>query len=183
MPYGHASIPTNIGQWGPSNKLGTYHFGCFLISKQTQKQAGSCNTLYTAKSNAVLNTQLSLILHLCPLPAWQYMLSATQPSMNQQTVSSLHHRARTPAHRFLKRTTKYVLNHKMIHCSTYTHPNPRPTLAGRLALCKGIHSNKYPTLKFSQPTPNIPLHHLSKHSPKPKTRRFLSHTLHYFARD
>ena len=57
------------------------------------------------KSTAVFNTQLSLILHLCPLPAWQYMLSATQPSMNQQTVSSLHHRARTPAHRFLKRTT------------------------------------------------------------------------------
>ena len=102
-----------------------------------------------AKSNAVLKTQLSLILHLCTLPVWQYTLNATQPSMNYQTVSSLHHRARTPAHRVLKRTTKYLLNHNMTYCSTYTTPYLPPTISARLAVCKGIHSNKYRPLKSS----------------------------------
>ena len=56
--------------------------------------------------------QLSLILHLCPLPVWQYMLKATQPSTHQCAVPIRHSRPRTPAHRFLKRTTKYLRTHK-----------------------------------------------------------------------
>ena len=134
-----------------------------------------------AKSNAVFYTQCRLILHSSALAASQYTLNATQPNMNQHTVSSLHHLARAPAHRFLKRTTKYLLNHKMTHCSTYTTPDLPPTLAARLALCKGIHSNKYRTLKSSQPTPNISLQLLLKHNSQPRIRRFLSHTLHYIA--
>ena len=101
------------------------------------------------KSTAVFNTQLSLTLDRCALAVWQYMLNATQRSTNQQPVSSLYHRTRTPAHRFLKRTTKYLLNHKMTQSSTYTTPDLPPTLAARLAVCKGIHSNKYSPLKSS----------------------------------
>ena len=132
-----------------------------------------------AKSNAVLNTDMRLILDLCALAAWQYTLNATQPSMNEQTVSSLYRRARTPAHRLLKPTTKYLLNHKMTHCSTYTTPGLPPTLAARLALCKAIHSNKCGPLKCFYPTPNIPLRLLPNHNPYSKTRRFLSPSLHY----
>ena len=101
------------------------------------------------KFNTVFHTQLSLILHLCALPVWQHTLNATQPSMNQHTESSLHPHARTPAHRFLKPTTKYLLNHKMTHRSTYTTADLTPTLAARLALGKGTHSNKYRPLKSS----------------------------------
>ena len=132
-----------------------------------------------AKSTAVFNTQLCLILHLCSLPTWQYTLNATQPTMNQRTVSSLHHRARTPAHRFLKRTTKYLLNHKMTHHSTYTTPDLPPTLTARLVLCKGIHTNKYRPVKSSQPTPNIPLRLPPKQNPYSKIHRFFSDTTHY----
>ena len=101
------------------------------------------------KFTAVFNTQLSLILHLSALPAWQYALNTTQPSMDQHTVYSLHCRARTPAHSFLKLTTKYLLKHKMTQCSTYTTPNLPPTLAACLAVCKGIHSNKCRPIKSS----------------------------------
>ena len=77
-----------------------------------------------AKFNAVLNTQLSLILHLCAHPVLQYTLNATQPSMHQQTVSSRHYRVSTLAHRFLKRTTIYLLNNK----TTVLHlHNPLPS--------------------------------------------------------
>ena len=99
--------------------------------------------------------------------------------MNQHTAPSLHQRAPTPPHRFLKRATQYLLNHKMTHCSTYTTPDLPPTLAARLALCKGIHSNKYRPLKSSQTTPNIQLRLLPNHSPYSKTHRFFSHTSHY----
>ena len=110
-----------------------------------------------AKSIALFHTPMRYTLHLCAPPVWQYTLNATQPNMNQPTVPSLHQRARTPPHRFLKRTTQYLLNRKMTHCSTYTTPDLPPTLAAPLALCKAIHSNKYPTVKSSQPSPNIPL--------------------------
>ena len=130
-----------------------------------------------AKSTAVLNTHMRLIMHLCVLPAGQYTRNATQPSMNHQTVSSLHHRARTPAHRFLKPTTKYLLNHKMTHCSTYTTSDLPPTLPARLALWKAIETNKYRPLKSSKTTSNIPLRPLpNKYK---TTRRFLPKTLHY----
>ena len=76
-----------------------------------------------SKFNAVLDTQLRLILHLCALAAWQYTLNATQPSRIEQAVSSLQYLPRAPPHRFLKRTAKYLLNHKMTHCSTYTTPD------------------------------------------------------------
>ena len=99
--------------------------------------------------------------------------------MNHHTVSSLHQRARTPPHRFLKRTTQYLLNHKMTHCSTYTTPDLPPTLAARLALCKRIHSNKYPPVKSCYPTSNIPLRRLPNHNPYSNTSCFLPHTLHY----
>ena len=99
--------------------------------------------------------------------------------MNLQTVRSLHYRARTRIHRLLKRTTKYLLNNKMTRCSTYTTPAHPPTLTARLVLCKAIHSNKYPPVKSSQPTPNIPLRPLPNQNPYSTTRRFLSHTLHY----
>ena len=89
------------------------------------------------------------MMHLSAPAAWQYTLSATQPSMNQHTVSRLHHRARAATHRLLKSITKYLLNHKMTHCSTYTSPDLPPTLAARRALCEGIHSNKYRPLKYS----------------------------------
>ena len=102
-----------------------------------------------AKSNAAFETHMRLILHLSALPAWEYTLNATQPNMSQQTVSSLHHRTGAAAHRFLKRTTKELLSHKMTPCSTYTTPDLPPTLAARLSLCKGIHSHKYRPLKSS----------------------------------
>ena len=96
------------------------------------KPTASSHTLYTillpsrgdatAKSNSVSNTELSLILHLSAPAVWQYTLNATQISMNQTTVSILHYSARTPAHRFLKRTTIYLLNNKMAQCSTYITP-------------------------------------------------------------
>ena len=103
-----------------------------------------------AKSNALSNTHMLLILHLSALAAWQYTLSATHPTMNQPTVPSHHQRTRTPpTHRFLKRATQYLLNHKLTHCSSYTTPDLPPTLAAPLAVCKAIHSNKYPPVKFS----------------------------------
>ena len=131
-----------------------------------------------AKSNAVFNTQLSFILHLSAPPAWQYTFNATQPRVNQHTVSSLHHRARSPPHRFLKRTPRYLINHKMTHCSTYTTPDLPPTLAARLAVCKRIHSNKYPPIKSCYPTSNIPLRLLTKHSDKRKYPQGLLVTLY-----
>ena len=85
--------------------------------------------------------------------------------MNQHTAPSLHQRAPTPPRHFLKRATQYLLNHKMTHCSTYTTPDLPPTLAARLAVCKGIHSNKYRPLKYTYPTPNIPLRLLPNHNP------------------
>ena len=111
-----------------------------------------------AKSNAVFNTQLCLSLHLCALPVWQYTLNASQPSMNQQTVSGLPYRSSARPQRLLRRTTKYLLAHKMTHCSTYTTPDLPPTLAPRLALCKAIHSNKY-----RQPNPpnQLPTYHFA----------------------
>ena len=121
---------------------------------------------------------MRLILHLCALPVWQYTLNAAHTSMNQHTVSSLHYSPRTPPHRFLKRTTKCLLNHQMTRCSTYTTPDLPPTLAARLAPCQSIHS-KYPPVKSSQPTPNIPLRLLPKHEPYSNTRRFFPHALHY----
>ena len=131
------------------------------------------------KSTAVLNTQLSLILNLSAPAAWQYTLNVTHPGMNQPAVSRPHYRARTRVHRFLKHTTKHLLNNKMTHCSTYTAPDLPPILAARLALCKGIHFNIYPTVKSSPPTPTIPLRLLPKQNPYSKTRRFLPRTLHY----
>ena len=146
----------------------THHFGSFLITTHTQKAhrflshslhyatpislpptGGLIHDAAAAKSNPVLNTPMRLILHLCALPAWQYTLNATQPSMNQHTISSRNYRARTPAHRFLKLTTKYLLKHKMTQCSTYTTPNLPPTLAACLTVCKGIHSNKCRPIKSS----------------------------------
>ena len=76
-----------------------------------------------AKSNALLHTHIRLMLHLSAPPEWQYTLDATHPSMNQHTASSRHYHGRTPPHRFLKRTTQCLLNHKMTHCSTYTTPD------------------------------------------------------------
>ena len=102
-----------------------------------------------AKSNAVLNTPLSLILHLSAPAVRQYTLNAIQPSMNQHTVYSLYCRARTPAHRLLKRTTKYLPNHKMTHLATYITPYLPPALAACLAVCKGNHYNTYPPVKSS----------------------------------
>ena len=99
--------------------------------------------------------------------------------MNQHTAPSLHQRARTPPHRFLKRTTQYLLNHKMTHCSKHTTPDLPPTLAARLALCKCIRSNKYPPVKSSYSTSNIPLRRLPNHNPYSNTSCFLPHTLHY----
>ena len=166
MPYANASTPTNIPQPNPTNQLPTYHFASALNKTQTQNRHFLPSTLHytttnylppthhsmhsaTAQtSNALFNTQLRLILHLCAHPVSQYTLTATpQPSMNRHTVSSLHQRAPAPPHRFLKRTTKCLLNHKMTHCSTYTNPDLPPTLPATLALCKRIHSNKYPTAK------------------------------------
>ena len=132
-----------------------------------------------AKSNAVFNTQLSLILHLCPPPVWQYTLNASQPSMNQQIVSSFHYRSSPRVHRLLKRTTKYLLTHLMTRCSTYTTPHLPPALAARPAVCKRVHSNKYRPLKSSQPTPNIQPRLLPKQNPYSKAHRFFSHALHY----
>ena len=164
MLYAKPSTPTNIRHSNPPNQLPTYHFASFPIAAHTQSPAASPHTLYTVlpalslPQSATQCTALQLptpaqhmlqSLHLFALAAWQYTLNATQPSMNHQTVASLHQRTRTPAHRFLKRTTKYLLNHKMTHCSTYTTPDLPPTLAARLAICKGIHSNKYPPLKSS----------------------------------
>ena len=140
----------------------------------------SMHSAAAAKSNPVFDTQLSLILHLCALPAWQHMLNAAQPSMNQHTVSSLHHRARTPAQRFLKHNTKYLPQRKTKHCSTYTTPDLPPTLAARPALCKGIHSNKYRPLKSSQPTPNIQPRFLPNHKQYSKASFLVRHfTLYY----
>ena len=87
----------------------TYHFGSFINTIHTEKPAAARHVLYTiltpfrffpnshsmhsappAKSNAVFNTLLVLILHLCALAAGQYTLNATQPNMNQHTVASLH---------------------------------------------------------------------------------------------
>ena len=123
------------------------------------KPTASSHTLYTillpsrgdatAKSNSVSNTELSLILHLSAPPVWHYTPVATQPSMSHHTMWRGDHRARKPEHGALKPTTKYLLNNKMTHCSTYTTPDLPPTLAARLALCKGIHSNKYPPVKSS----------------------------------
>ena len=121
------------------------------------------------KSNAVVNTYMRLILNLCALASWQYTLIATQPCMNQHTVSSLHHRASAPAHRFLKRTTKYQTNNHTTRRSTYTTPDLPPTLPARLAVRKGIHSNNYRPLKSSQPTPNTLLHLLPEQNPYSKT--------------
>ena len=132
-----------------------------------------------AKSSAVLYTQLSFILHSCAHSAWQYTLNATQPSMNLQTVPSRHYRARTPAHRFLTRTTKYLLTHTMTHCSTYSTPDLPPTLAARLALCKGIHSNKY---RHSNPPKQLAAYHFSSflnktHTQKPTASSHAFHTI------
>ena len=160
MPYAKPSTPTNIAHSNPPNQLPTYHFTSFLITAHTQQPSASCQTLYAAfppfsfppslhamhsapaaKSNVVfcICTHMRLILHLCVPSVCQYSLNATHPSMNQQTVSSLHYRARIRVHRFLKRTIKYLLNHKMKHCSTYTPPDLPPTLPASLALSKGIH--------------------------------------------
>ena len=165
MPYAKASTPTNIGQSNPPNQLPTYHFASLLNKTHTQILTSSCHALYTilhrlspptpqsthnavaAKSNAVFHTQLSLIVHLSAHPVWQYTLNVTQPSMNQQTVSTLHCQARTPANSLLKRNTEYQLNNKMTQCSTYTTPDLPPALAARPALCKAIHSNKYRPVK------------------------------------
>ena len=103
----------------------------------------------SAKFSAVFNTQLGLMLHSSALAVWQYTLNATQPSMNHHGVSSLHYPARTPPHRFLKRTTKYLLNHKITHCSTYTTADLPPILAARLQVCNEIRFNKYRPLKSS----------------------------------
>ena len=67
----------------------------------------------------------------------------------------------------------------MTQCSTYTTPDHPPTLTARLVLCKAIHSNRYWSVKSSQPTPNIPLRLHPKQNPYSKTRQLLSHTLHY----
>ena len=162
------STPTNIGYSNPPNQLPIYHFGFFLITHHTQAPTASCHTLHsvlpgfrfppsTTQSKMLqqpnpmqtLNTQVRLILHSCALAASQHTLNAAQPSINQHTVSSLHYRPRTPVHRFLKRTTKYLLNHKMTLCSTFTPLDLPPTLAARLAVCKRIHCNKYRPLKSS----------------------------------
>ena len=137
------------------------------------------NSAPPAKSNPVFNTHMRLILHLCALAVWQYTLNATQPSMNQQKASSPNCRSPTPAHRFLKRTTKYLLNNRTTRCSTYTTADLPPILAARLAVCNAIHSNKYRPLKSSYPTPNIQLRLLPNHNPysKPPLRvtRFTLH--------
>ena len=132
-----------------------------------------------AKSYAEFNTQLSLNLHLSAPAMWQYTLNATQSSMNQHTVSSLHYRARTPAHRVLKRTTKYLLNDKMTHRSTYATPDLPPTLAARLAVRKGIHSNKYRPVNSFKPTRSIPLRSFLIKTHSQKMRRFVSDALNY----
>ena len=132
-----------------------------------------------AKSSAVLYTQLSLILHSCAHSAWQYTLNTSQPSMNQQTVSSFHYRPSARVHRLCKRITKYLLNRTMTTRSTCTTPDLPPTFAARLALCKGIHSNKYPPLKSSQTTGSMPLQLLPKQNPYSKTHRFFSRISHY----
>ena len=82
-----------------------------------------------AKSNAVSNMQLSLILHLSAPAAWQYTPNPTQPTMNQHTVSNRHSRSPTPVHRCLKRTTQYLLTGKITPCSSWTTPDFPPTLA------------------------------------------------------
>ena len=66
---------------------------------------------------------MRLILHLCALAVWQYTLNASQPSMNQQTVSSPHYRSSARVHRLCRRTTKYLGTHKMTTRSTYTTPD------------------------------------------------------------
>ena len=88
--------------------------------------------------------------------------------MNQQTVSSFHYRPSARVHRLCKRTTKCLCTHTMTTRSTCTTPDLPPTFAARLALCKGIHSNKYRPLKSSQTTPNIQLRLLPKQNPYSK---------------
>ena len=51
-----------------------------------------------AKSTAAHFTQLRLILHLYAPPVWHCTLNATQPSMNQRALRSLHYRSRTRAY-------------------------------------------------------------------------------------
>ena len=92
---------------------------------------------------------------------------------------SFHYRPSARMHCLCKRTTKYLLNHKMTQCATYTTPDLPPTLAARLALCKGIHSNKHRQLKSSQPTANIQLRLLRNHNPNSIAHRFLSYASHY----
>ena len=89
--------------------------------------------------------------------------------MNQHTVSSFHHRVPTPPHRLLKRTTKYLPNHKITHGPTCTTPDLPPTLPAPLALCKRIHSKKYPTVKSSYQlrTCHVPSFLNKTHTQKP----------------
>ena len=121
------------------------------------------------KSTPVFNTQPRLISHLSSLPAWQYTLNVTQHSMNHQTVSSLHQRARTPPHRFLKCNIKYRLNHKITHCSTYTTPHLPPTLTARLAYVKpSIPTNIAHSKPPNQlPTYNVASFLITTHTQKP----------------
>ena len=194
LPYAEASIPTNIRQSNPPNKLPRCAFASNPYSKSRRflphtlhyispiyppPTPRSKHSAAAAKSYALFHTQLSLILHLYALPAWQYTLNDTCTSFNQHTVSSLHYRPCTPAHCLCKPTTKCLLKDDMTHCSTYTSPDLPPTLAAPFALCKGIHSNIYPPIKSSYPSTKITLSLLSKHNPNSKSRRFLSHGLHY----
>ena len=113
----------------------------FHPARQSIHKAGA------AKFNAVFNTTICLCVRLSAPSVWQYTLKTTQPSMNHHTVSSRHYPARTPPHRFLKHTTKYLLNHKMTHCSIYATPGLPPTLVARHAVWQRIHVNTYRPLK------------------------------------
>ena len=65
-------------------------------------------------------------------------------------------RARTPAHRLRRRTTKYLLKQKMTHCSTYTTPDLPPTLAARFPYAKA----SIPTnIVQSNPPNQLPTYH------------------------
>ena len=179
MPYAKASTPTNIAHSNPPNQLSniqfrllpnhspyskthrffshTSHYISHTLLPRTRHEIHNARA---ATSNAAFNMQLRLVSFFSPLPVWQYTLNTSQPCMNQQTVSSLQYSPRRRVHRLCKRTTKYLLNHKMTHCSTYTTPDLPPTFAARLALCKGIHSNKYPPAQIlptnSQHTTSAP---------------------------
>ena len=103
------------------------HTSHYIILTEPPPTGHSIHNAAAAKSNAVFNMQLRLILHLCALAVWQYTLNTSQPSMNQETVCSRHYRARTRTHRLLKRTTKYLGTHKMTQCSTYRAPGQAST--------------------------------------------------------